>query len=142
MDYSKEKLAQLEIVENKKEFIPSQHFTKDEAFITLILHIKNGSDSSTGLFVVSSNKKVIKLEDFVVQNNFKLLRNPDFDNRWSNSSITNFIDGKSKSDLVGTFNKIENLLKNFTIEVTAPEARNFYAFQGMIENTHALTYAM
>ena len=37
---------------------------------------------------------------------------------------------------------LENLLKNFTVEVTAPEARNFYAFQGMIENTHALTYAM
>jgi len=113
MNYTKEKLAQLEIVENKKEFIPSQHFTKDEAFITLILNTKSGSESSTRLYVVSSTKKVIKLEDFVVQNNFKLLRNPDFDNRWSNSSITNFIDGKAKSDLVGTFNKIENLLKNY-----------------------------
>ena len=37
---------------------------------------------------------------------------------------------------------LENLITNFCIEVKASEARNFYAFQGMIENTHALTYAM
>ena len=37
---------------------------------------------------------------------------------------------------------LENLIKNFCIEVKAPEARNFYAFQGMIENVHAMTYAL
>ena len=36
---------------------------------------------------------------------------------------------------------LENLLMNFGTEVKAPEARNFYAFQGMIENIHAQTYA-
>jgi len=36
---------------------------------------------------------------------------------------------------------LENLMVNFINEVTAPEARNFYAFQGMIENVHAQTYA-
>lgn len=36
---------------------------------------------------------------------------------------------------------LENIMKNFVNEVTAPEARNFYAFQGMIENIHAMTYA-
>lgn len=37
---------------------------------------------------------------------------------------------------------LENLIMNFCTEVKAPEARNFYAFQGMIENVHAQTYAM
>lgn len=37
---------------------------------------------------------------------------------------------------------LENLIKNFCVEVTAPEARNFYAFQGMIENIHAMTYSL
>lgn len=37
---------------------------------------------------------------------------------------------------------LENLITNFCVEVKAPEARNFYAFQGMIENVHAMTYAL
>ena len=37
---------------------------------------------------------------------------------------------------------LENLITNFCVEVKAPEARNFYAFQGMIENVHAITYAL
>ena len=37
---------------------------------------------------------------------------------------------------------LENLMANFSVEVKASEARNFYAFQGMIENTHGLTYSM
>ena len=37
---------------------------------------------------------------------------------------------------------LENLIKNFCIEVKATEARNFYAFQGMIENVHGMTYAL
>lgn len=36
---------------------------------------------------------------------------------------------------------LENIMNNFQMEVTAPEARNFYAFQGMIENVHAQVYA-
>jgi len=35
----------------------------------------------------------------------------------------------------------ENISINFGAEVTAPEARNFYAFQAMIENVHAIVYA-
>jgi hypothetical protein len=113
MDYNQEIKAQLEIVENSKEFIPSQHFTKDEAFITLVLNTKNGNESETGLFVVSSNKKVVKLNDFVLSKNYKLQRKPDFENRWSVASLNNFVEGNIRSDLVGTFNKIENLLKNY-----------------------------
>jgi ribonucleoside-diphosphate reductase beta chain len=37
---------------------------------------------------------------------------------------------------------LENLITNFCVEVKAPEARNFYTFQGMIENIHAITYAL
>jgi ribonucleotide reductase beta subunit family protein with ferritin-like domain len=37
---------------------------------------------------------------------------------------------------------LENLITNFCVEVKAPEARNFYAFQGMIENIHAMTYSL
>lgn len=37
---------------------------------------------------------------------------------------------------------LENLIKNFCIEVKATEARNFYAFQGMMENIHGMTYAL
>lgn len=37
---------------------------------------------------------------------------------------------------------LENLLKNFTNEVEIPEVRYFYAFQGMMENEHNLTYNM
>ena len=37
---------------------------------------------------------------------------------------------------------LENLISNFCVEVKAPEARNFYAFQGMIENIHAMTYSL
>ena len=36
----------------------------------------------------------------------------------------------------------ENLNLNFCNEVKVAEARNFYGFQGMIENVHAQTYAM
>ena len=37
---------------------------------------------------------------------------------------------------------LENLIKNFCIKVKATEARNFYAFQGMMENIHGMTYAL
>ena len=37
---------------------------------------------------------------------------------------------------------LENLITNFCYEVKASEARNFYAFQGMIENVHGLTYSL
>jgi len=36
---------------------------------------------------------------------------------------------------------LENLVSNFCIELKATEARNFYTFQAMMENEHALTYA-
>jgi ribonucleotide reductase beta subunit family protein with ferritin-like domain len=36
---------------------------------------------------------------------------------------------------------LENLVKNFCIEVKAPEARNFYGLQAHMENIHAITYA-
>ena len=37
---------------------------------------------------------------------------------------------------------LENLLKNFCVEVKAAEARNFYGFQSMIENVHGQVYAL
>ena len=37
---------------------------------------------------------------------------------------------------------LENLVSNFCVEVKATEARNFYAFQSMIENVHAMTYSL
>lgn len=37
---------------------------------------------------------------------------------------------------------LENLITNFCVEVKATEARNFYAFQSMIENVHGITYAL
>ena len=37
---------------------------------------------------------------------------------------------------------LENLVTNFCKEVTAPEARNFYGFQGMIENVHSQVYSL
>ena len=37
---------------------------------------------------------------------------------------------------------LENLITNFCVEVKASEARNFYAFQGMIENVHGMTYSL
>lgn len=37
---------------------------------------------------------------------------------------------------------LENIMSNFVCEVQISEAKAFYAFQGMIENVHALTYAL
>ena len=37
---------------------------------------------------------------------------------------------------------LENLLSNFSVEVKATEVRNFYAFQGAIENIHGMVYAL
>ena len=37
---------------------------------------------------------------------------------------------------------LENLITNFSSEVQASEARNFYAFQGMIENIHGMVYSL
>ena len=37
---------------------------------------------------------------------------------------------------------LENLLENFATEVQWPEARCFYAFQGMIENIHSEVYSL
>ena len=37
---------------------------------------------------------------------------------------------------------LENLLTKFVTEVKATEARNFYSFQGMMENIHGMTYAL
>jgi ribonucleotide reductase beta subunit family protein with ferritin-like domain len=37
---------------------------------------------------------------------------------------------------------LENLMSNFCLEIKATEARNFYAFQSMIENIHGMTYAL
>jgi ribonucleotide reductase beta subunit family protein with ferritin-like domain len=37
---------------------------------------------------------------------------------------------------------LENLLSRFSTEVKCPEARNFYALQGAMENIHAQTYSL
>lgn len=37
---------------------------------------------------------------------------------------------------------LENLISNFSTEIQSSEARNFYAFQSMIENVHGMTYAL
>lgn len=37
---------------------------------------------------------------------------------------------------------LENLMTKFSSEVKATEARNFYAFQSMMENIHGMTYAL
>lgn len=37
---------------------------------------------------------------------------------------------------------LENLINNFCKEVKISEARNFYAFQGMIENVHGMVYSL
>ena len=37
---------------------------------------------------------------------------------------------------------LENLMSNFGTEVQFPEARCFYAFQGMIENVHGEVYSL
>ena len=37
---------------------------------------------------------------------------------------------------------LENLIMNFCREVKISEARNFYAFQGMIENIHGMVYSL
>ena len=37
---------------------------------------------------------------------------------------------------------LENLVTNFCEEVKAPEARNFYGFQAMMENIHAQVYSL
>lgn len=37
---------------------------------------------------------------------------------------------------------LENLINNFCKEVKISEARNFYAFQGMIENIHGMVYSL
>jgi len=37
---------------------------------------------------------------------------------------------------------LENLVSNFSVEIKATEARNFYAFQAMIENIHGMVYAL
>jgi ribonucleotide reductase beta subunit family protein with ferritin-like domain len=37
---------------------------------------------------------------------------------------------------------LENLMSNFCVEVKDTSARNFYAFQSMIENVHGMTYAL
>lgn len=37
---------------------------------------------------------------------------------------------------------LENLISRFSQEVKVPEARNFYTFQGAIENVHAKTYGL
>ena len=40
------------------------------------------------------------------------------------------------------FRSLENLLQNFTNEVTLMEAQVFYTFQAMMENIHAETYSL
>ncbi len=37
---------------------------------------------------------------------------------------------------------LENLIKNFAIDIQLPEARCFYTFQGAMENIHSETYAL
>lgn len=37
---------------------------------------------------------------------------------------------------------VENLILNFLKDIKCPEARNFYCFQGAMENIHAQTYAL
>jgi ribonucleotide reductase beta subunit family protein with ferritin-like domain len=37
---------------------------------------------------------------------------------------------------------LENIMSRFSKEVTAPEARNFYALQGAMENVHGQVYSL
>lgn len=89
--------ADFEITEGKKEFIPSQFFTADTAYITLKLNTKEKDAFYSGIYVISSDKKIVELEKFVTTNGYYVARRQDIDCRWSKKSLEGYLYGHKQN---------------------------------------------
>lgn len=106
--------ADFEIIEGRREFIPSQYFTRDCAYLTLKLHTKEKDEYYSGIYVVTSDRKIVELEAFAKANNYYIARKHDMESRWSRESITNYLNGfKESTYFYDVFIKTTDLLKYY-----------------------------
>ena len=101
----------LEFGEPIKEFIPSQFFDNDTAFFTIPLNIKNNEESP--FRVITSNKELYTLDEVKDKFNYKIVRNPDFMQRWSSDGVRDFLSGKNKTDYGATLLDLVTFLKQY-----------------------------
>jgi len=106
--------SELEIIDGRSEFIPAQFFIQDKAYITTKLYTREKDSEYTGLYVISSDRKISELEDFVKANNFYLSRSLDLENRWSKDVLVSFLKGKNIDvDITKTFSSVVKTLNYY-----------------------------
>lgn len=106
--------ADFEIVEGRKEFIPPQYFTDDVAYLSLKLHTIEKQEYYSGIYVISSDKKIVELETFAKNTNYYIARKYDADCRWSSNSIISYLRGNKPSmDFYSAYEKSVDILKYY-----------------------------
>ena len=101
----------IEFGEPIKEFVPSQFFDNGVAFLTLPLNIKNNEESP--FRVITSNKELYKLSEVEDKYNYKIIRNPDFMQRWSSDGVRAYLSGKNAPEYNITLQELVSFLKQY-----------------------------
>ncbi|MBI2414379.1 toprim domain-containing protein [candidate division WWE3 bacterium] len=101
----------LEFGEPIKEFIPSQFYDADTTFFTIPLNIKNNEESP--FRVITSNKELYTLDEVKDKFNYKIVRNPDFMQRWSSDGVRAYLSGKGASSYNITLQELVSFLKQY-----------------------------
>ena len=111
-DPYKLEFTEIEFADALTEFIPSQFFTLSSVFITLQMNVKNDEDVSKDTYVISSEKRIFPLEQFVSEHRYLCDREPKFNLRWSSESVKDYLSNKNiEPDYFALVDKTINTLK-------------------------------
>lgn len=112
-DPDKIEFINLEISEIPTDFTPAQHFVDDVAMVSVKLPIKSNADVEENWYVVTSDKHIYPLMDFLSKFKFNLRKNPDYDLRWSKDSLQNFLKGREPYKPLEAFDNTLEFLKKY-----------------------------
>ena len=101
----------LEFGEPIKEFIPSQFYDADTAFFTIPLNIKNNEESP--FRVITSDKELYTLDEVKDRFNYKIVRNPDFMQRWSSDGVRAYLSGNGAPNYSVALQELVSFLKQY-----------------------------
>jgi len=104
----------IEFAEALTEFIPAQFFTTDIAFLTLQLNVKNDEKVDKNTYVISSERKIYPLTNFLKEHSYISTREPKFHQRWSTDSLNEYLKGnKNTLDYFEHLDKTIHVLKHY-----------------------------
>jgi|GEM_PF-3148078 len=113
-DPNKLEFSGIQFAEALTEFIPSQFFNTDKAFITLQLNVKNEDNVDKNTYVISSERKIYPLPLFLKESSYISTREPKFPQRWSSEALNNYLMGNNAPlDYFGHLDKTIQVLKHY-----------------------------